>query len=229
MAPIRLQRSQWWLLIPLGWVMVGVVGSWLVFPMVLVTVFLGGGLARAGGCGSKAGHHQGRMERRQAHRDEHRARWEERHAIPTAPRPTVDLTKPAPVETLASLAALPRIPADVRERAQRLDRECVSTLTYLREHGAPTAQVFQIEQIQGDFAPQAVRSYLALAPGTEDTTEILDGKTGRQLILEQLDMLLAQVAAHLHHAAQLGADELLANHRFLTEKFGTKGDSELTI
>lgn len=58
---------------------------------------------------------------------------------------------------------------------------------------------------------------------------MLDGKTGHQLIVEQLDLLLAQVDAHLHRASRLGSDELLANHRFLTEKFGRGGDSELTI
>lgn len=211
MAPIRLHRSQWWLLIPLGWVMVGVVGPWLIGPMILLTVFLGsGGMRRCGGRTNKVD-----MSRRE-------------HVAP-APRPSVDLRKPAPTETLSSLAASSRIPYDVRERAQRLDRECVTTLTYLREHGAATEQVFEVEQIQTDFGPQALRAYLALAPGSEDTQDVLDGKTGHQLIVEQLDLLLAEVAAHLHRAARLGSDQLLANHRFLTEKFGTRGDSELSI
>jgi len=229
MAPIRLHRSQWWLLIPLGWTMVGVVGHWLVWPMVLVTVLLGGGFARFGGTAER---HQVRQQRRKEHWQRHqehlaaqRARWEQQRGQAD---PRVDLTKRAP-ETLVSLSSSPRIPADIRERAQRLDREAVSVLTYLREHGAPTAQVFEVEQIQTDFGPQALRSYLALAPGTEDTDEVLDGKTGHQLIVEQLDLLLAQVDAHLHRASRLGSDELLANHRFLTEKFGHRGDSELTI
>lgn len=231
MAPVRLHRSQWWLLIPLGWMMVGVLGHWLVWPMVLVTIFLGGGLSRFGGHSDRAERHEARLQRREEHWQRHqehiaaqRARWEDR----PAGTPRVDLTKRAP-ETLVSLSSSPRIPADIRERAQRLDREAVSVLTYLREHGASTAQVFEVEQIQTDFGPQALRSYLALAPGTEDTDEVLDGKTGHQLIVEQLDLLLAQVDAHLHRASRLGSDELLANHRFLTEKFGHRGDSELTI
>ena len=225
MTPIRLHRSQWWLLIPAGWALVGVIGHWLVLPMVLLTVFLGTGMSRHGRS-TKARRQQCRPQRQ----DRLDVRWEQRHTAPAQqPVPRVDLAKPAPVDTLAGLAAAPGIPADVRERAQRLDRECVSTLTYLREHGAPTAQVFELEQIQTDFGPQALRSYLALAPGTADTTEVLDGKTGHQLIIEQLDLLLAQVSAHLHRAATLGSNELLANHRFLTEKFKTGGDSELTI
>lgn len=230
MAPTRLHRSQWWLIIPLGWMMVAFVGHWLVGPMVLLTVLLGCGVARYGG--GRAGQlerHQARWQRRQEHLAERRARWEEFGAVEaqqSAPR--VDLSKRTPADLLG-LAGLPRIPADIRERAQRLDRECVTTLTYLREHGAPTAQVFEVEQIQTDFGPQALRSYLALAPGTEDTDQVLDGKTGRQLIVEQLDLLLAEVDAHLHRAARLGSDELLANHRFLTEKFGTRRDSELDI
>lgn len=228
MTSIRLHRSQWWLLIPLGWVLVGVVGHWLVFPMILLTIILGGGLS--GGCHGRARKLERRREhlqRRQEHYEARRAHWEQPYA---APAPRVDLSKPAPpVDSLATLASSPRIPADVRERAMRLDRECVSTLTYLRQHGAPTEQVFEVEQIQTDFGPQALRSYLALAPGSADTTEVLDGKTGHQLIIEQLDLLLDQVAAHLHRAGRLGSDQLLANHRFLTEKFGPGGDSELTI
>lgn len=226
MTSIRLHRSQWWLLIPAGWVLVGVVGQWLVFPMVLLTIFLGGGLSRCGGGSAKLDRRREHLQRRQEHLAAQQAHWQQRYA---APAPRVDLTKPAPVESLATLAASARIPADVRDRAQRLDRECVSTLTYLREHGAPAAQVFEVEQIQTDFGPQALRSYLALAPGTADTTEVLDGKTGHQLIVEQLDLLLDEVAAHLHRAARFGSDALLANHRFLTDKFGPGGDSELTI
>lgn len=229
MAPIRLQRSQLWLLIPLGWALVGIVGSWLVVPMILVTVLLGGGLSRRGRCGPRLERRREQLERRQAHLDARSARWEERHAIPTPARPTVDLTKRTPAETLASLADSAALPGDIRERAQRLDRDCAEALDYLRQHGAPTEQVFQVEQIHTDFGPQALRSYLALAPGTADTTEVLDGRTGHQLIVEQLDLLLTQVAAQLNHAVKLGSDELLANHRFLTQKFGTNGDSELTI
>lgn len=228
MSSIRLHRSQWWLLIPAGWAMVGVVGHWLVLPMVLVTVFLGSGMSRCGGGSAKLDRRREHLQRPKEHFEARQAHWEQGHALPQQAS-RVDLSKPAPVESLASLAAASGIPADVRERAQRLDRECVSTLTYLRQHGAPTAQIFEVEQILNDFGPQALRSYLALAPGTADTIEVLDGKTGHQLIVEQLDLLLAQTAAHLHRAARLGSDELLANHRFLTEKFGTGGDSELTI
>lgn len=229
MTPIRLHRSQWWLLIPAGWALVGVIGHWLVLPMVLLTVFLGTGMSR---CGSsvKSQRRREHIDRRQEHLAADQARWEQRDAMRTRqPAARVDLAKRAPVQSLADLAVLPGIPADVRERAQRLDRESISTLAYLREHGAPTTQVFEVEQIQTDFGPAALRSYLALAPGTADSTEVLDGKTGHQLIIEQLDLLLAQIGAHLSRAARLGSDQLLANHRFLTEKFGTGGDSELTI
>jgi len=215
MAPVRLHRSQWWLLIPLGWMMVGVVGHWLVWPMIFVTVFLGGGLSRVGGCDGSSRHTA--KPQRPAQR-----------GVEQPPAPRVDLTKSAP-QGLTGLSGSPRIPADIRERAHRLDRETANVLAYLREHGAPTAQIFEVEQIQTDFGPQALRSYLALAPGTADTDEVLDGKTGHQLIVEQLDLLLAQVDAHLHRASRLGSDELLANHRFLTEKFARRGDSELTI
>lgn len=231
MAPIRLHRSQWWLLIPFGWVMVGVLGSWLVWPMVILTVFLGsGGLSRCGGRTSRLERRQQQWRRHEEHLAAQRARWEGFDAAePQVPAPRVDLTKRPPADTLVGLSGVARIPADIRERAQRLDRECVSILAYLREHGAPAEQVFDVEQIQSDFGPQALRSYLALAPGTEDTDPVLDGKTGHQLIVEQLDLLLEQVAAQLHRASRLGSDELLANHRFLTEKFGHRGDSELTI
>lgn len=230
MTSIRLRRSRWWLLIPAGWTLVGVVGHWLVFPMILLTVFLGTGMSRCGGGSAKLNRRREGIERHRGHFEARQAPGDQRHTVPVQqPAPRVNLAKPAPVESLASLAALPAIPADVRERAQRLDRECISTLTYLREHGAPTIQVFEVEQIHADFAPQALRSYLALAPGTADTTEVLDGKTGHQLIVEQLDLLLAQTTAHLHRAARLGSDELLANHRFLTGKFASGGDSDLTI
>ncbi|WP_265442535.1 hypothetical protein [Flexivirga meconopsidis] len=202
---LRSNRSALWMLIPIGWVLVAMTGGWLVFPMVLLTIFLGGGL-KAGGCSGRRLRH-----REPAQLD-----------APTYDRPRVDLAKPAAPETLTQLADDSRLPRDVRDRALQLDRDGTAALTYLRDRGADAKEIFDVEQLVTDFGPQAVRSYLALAPGAADTEPVLDGKTGHQLVVEQLDLLIGETAARVRHAARLGSDQLLANHRFLTEKFGTK-------
>ncbi|NNG38477.1 hypothetical protein HJ588_04205 [Flexivirga sp. ID2601S] len=220
---LRSNRSALWLLIPLGWVLVAMTGGWLVFPMVLLTVFIGTGFRTAGCSGRRLRH--GQREQLPA----------PARGLPADLHRPVDLAKPADLtpradqgparpQTLAELADDDRLPQDVRDRALQLDRDGTAALTYLRERGADAREIFDVEQLVTDFGPQAVRSYLALAPGAADTEQVLDGKTGRQLVVEQLDLLIEQTAARMRHAARLGSDQLLANHRFLTEKFGGAKD-----
>ena len=83
---------------------------------------------------------------------------------------------------------------------------------------------FMLRQIAEDYAPEAVRAYLKLPPSLANVTPLQDGKTGRDLLGEQLDLLLGAVQDIMRDAAQAGSQHLLAHQRFLKDRFAKPSD-----
>ncbi|MFD1730418.1 hypothetical protein ACFSC4_03815 [Deinococcus malanensis] len=54
-------------------------------------------------------------------------------------------------------------------------------------------------------------------------TPLQNGKTGGELLREQLDLLLRAVQELLGGALQASSQDLLTHQRFLEERFGTGG------
>lgn len=121
-----------------------------------------------------------------------------------------------------------RIPGPCRENLHHLLRRADALHAQLRAHQASDRLVFEVEQIHEDYAPTAVRAYLALAPSVADSRPIQDGKTGATLLDEQLTMLHGALDDIASEARTHGAEGMLASYRFLQDKFGTKDDG-LTI
>ena len=121
-----------------------------------------------------------------------------------------------------------RIPDHCRQHLHDLLRRADALHAELRSHQASDRLVFEVEQIHEDYAPTAVRAYLALPPSVADTQPIQDGKTGAVLLDEQLTILHGALDDIASEARTRGAEGVLASYRFLQDKFGTKDDG-LTI
>lgn len=130
---------------------------------------------------------------------------------------------------LLQYAADTRLPESSRERIGALHDRLAEAVTYVKDRNlASGLHGFNLEQIRDDFAPNAIRTYLALPPSTARTTVIVDGKTGEVLLNEQLDLLIRGVDQQLVSAAMASGDEMQASERFLREKFGPRpGDLNL--
>ena len=63
-----------------------------------------------------------------------------------------------------------------------------------------------------------------LPPSLANVTPLQDGKTGRDLLGEQLDLLLGAVQDIMRDAAQAGSQHLLAHQRFLKDRFAKPRD-----
>lgn len=117
-----------------------------------------------------------------------------------------------------------RLAAPHRQKLHALLRRADALHAELRSRDAGDRLIFQVEQIHDDFAPTAVRGYLALPRVTADTEPVQDGKTGGQLLDEQLTLLDGALDDIAAEARGHGADGLLASYRFLRDKFGSPGD-----
>jgi hypothetical protein len=117
----------------------------------------------------------------------------------------------------------PRIPGASRQRLHAVLRRADRLHFELRSHEASDRLIFEVEQIHEDYAPAAVRGYLALPRSVADSEPIQDGKTGAMLLDEQLTLLNGALDDIAADARTHGAEGLLASYRFLQDKFGSTG------
>ena len=139
---------------------------------------------------------------------------------PAVPRPFSELLTNAPSGALETLARHARVPDAARERILELDTRTLQAQQYLADRGITGRDAFEVVQIREDFGPSAVQAYLGLPPTTADTAVLQDGRTGAELLIEELDLLLGAVRDLLTRAGEAGQSQLRANHRFLEQKYG---------
>ncbi len=200
----------------------GLLGAgWVVYPASwLLAIWLlsrGPRLLFGGGCGEKkVDAHEGTMKVR--------LDKQPRDDRSEASRATVASTAEEGPD-LYALAHDIRVPQDCRAKLVELRDRCRQTGSYLVERGLSEGRLAHtVHQIQHDFAPGAVRAYLQLPPTMANVAPLEDGKTGHELLTEQLDLLLKGVDDVMAEATTIGGASLKASYRFLTDKFGKKSD-----
>jgi len=113
-----------------------------------------------------------------------------------------------------------RVPADVITRIQRIELTIRSEiLPRLDCLPAGSLELYLIERTARDYLPTAIDSYLHLPSGYVSSGPASGGWTPLQVLLDELDLLDAQmrrVADIVHHADM---DRMLAHRRFLHDRF----------
>ena len=132
----------------------------------------------------------------------------------------VAAARPLP-DALSSLLTQPRLPERARAQLEELDQVTAEALASLERQGERGGgPLYDLRALRQEYAPQVVQAYLNLPPTLADTAVLEDGKTGRDLLHEQLELLLGVAHDLLRYSAQAGSRELRTNGRFLREKFG---------
>ena len=117
-------------------------------------------------------------------------------------------------------ALIGRVPTDVIRAVDRVAAalEELFERPDLLRRGSPEA--FVIERMVDDYLPTALDAYLSLPRAFAGHHQLPDGRTPRQVLLDQL-ALLEKVARESADAASWEeADRLLAHDRFLADRFG---------
>ncbi|TWE12395.1 hypothetical protein [Rudaeicoccus suwonensis] len=142
--------------------------------------------------------------------------------------PTSDAAAAEAMSTVAAMLADPRLPAPARESADALFWRCEETLSHLSAGGLTGRETFEVEQIRDDFAPNAIRTYLALPAHTARTRPLDAGRTGEDLLMEQLTLLHGAVNEVMASASATRDDQMLSHYRFVRDRF-TAQDSDLRL
>jgi hypothetical protein len=153
-------------------------------------------------------HHHRRHDRR-AHRSK---RQREQPAV-EHPEPAV--AAPAPVQLR------PReLPIDVQVKVEQIRRKIEVLLSYADRFPPFSQDLYLVRQTASDYLPRTIDAYLALPKHVAERPLATDGKTPHEELKAQLDLLDAKLDEIAQDMQRQDTDRLLANRRFLEERFG---------
>jgi len=114
-----------------------------------------------------------------------------------------------------------RLPQDLQEKVQAVASAIVDILPAYRESGLAPQDLFVVERTVDDYLPTAVQNYLKLPSAyTSIPLPEAEGKTARQLLSDQLDLLVNKMHEVADAAHRKDVEALLVHGRFLEDKFG---------
>jgi hypothetical protein len=116
-----------------------------------------------------------------------------------------------------------RLPKEAVESCNRIKDLVVEMLPRLRLLPG-SRDAFSIRQAALDYLPHTLENYLKLPPAFANIHVIQDGKTAKQILLEQLNLLEKSVQEASANVLQGDAQKILANQRFLEATFGKAED-----
>lgn len=112
-----------------------------------------------------------------------------------------------------------RTPPEILAKVQRIKESIFSILPVLATASAGDRNVYIIRQTALDYLPKAIENYLNLPPAFANVHPVREGKTARQLLNEQLDILEREMGEIVEVVAANDTQKLLAHGRFLEQKF----------
>jgi len=121
----------------------------------------------------------------------------------------------------------PEVPGDIRGRVERIQESILGTLPYIADVASSNHTVYVVRQIALEYLPQTLENYLNLPPQFANMEPLKEGKTARELLLEQLDLLNQEMQEVVTQFHRQDAEKLMVHGRFLDEKFGRHSDSLL--
>jgi hypothetical protein len=119
-----------------------------------------------------------------------------------------------------------KVPSDVMAKVLSIQQTVLGILPHIDNLGSGSPDLFVIHQTAVDYLPTALESYLSLPKAYATLHPVQDGKTPKQVLLDQLTLLDSKLSDVADAVYKKDSDRLLANARFLQERFGR---SELSL
>jgi hypothetical protein len=113
-----------------------------------------------------------------------------------------------------------RVPVSVEVRVRRITTTIRDALPYVDALPPGDRARFSLARTATDYLPATLDAYFALPRRYAEQDIVVDGKTAAALLCDQLDVLVAQLDDVVDSMHRADADRLLANGRFLCDRFG---------
>lgn len=114
-----------------------------------------------------------------------------------------------------------KVADDLFAKVVSIQGSIVGTLEIEGANSGADPNVYLIRQTALSYLPEAFATYLRMPRVMAERRAIAGGRTPHDVLLEQLDLMDRRLADVADDMARHDSDKLLANGRFLAEKFGT--------
>jgi hypothetical protein len=112
-----------------------------------------------------------------------------------------------------------RLPPDIASLVGEIASAVADVLPRLAARNVADAVFLDVRATATTYLPDTLNAYLTVPAAYRNTVAIRDGKTARQIVVEQLTVLAAKMQEIAKNAVVDDAQALLANGKFLKERF----------
>jgi hypothetical protein len=132
-------------------------------------------------------------------------------------------SEPAPQEPVKiDSLRKPELPIDMQVKVEQIRRKVEVLLTYADRFPPFSKDLYLVRQTASEYLPRTINAYLALPPQSAERPLASDGKTPRQELKAQLDLLDAKLDEIAQDLQRQDVDRLLANRQFLESRFSVQ-------
>jgi hypothetical protein len=114
-----------------------------------------------------------------------------------------------------------KVPKEIMVRVESIKQSILAILPYIADVNSSDHNVYVIRQTALDYLPEALQNYLNLPPVFAAIHPVRNGKTAKQLLAEQLDLLDRQMREIVEDIHRNDTQKLIVHGRFLEDKFRT--------
>jgi hypothetical protein len=112
-----------------------------------------------------------------------------------------------------------RVPKDILAKVESIKNSILEILPSIVDVNSSDYDIYTIRQTALDYLPETLGNYLSLPPAFRNLHPVRDGKTAKQLLSEQLDLLDQQMKEIAQDFYRNDTQRLMAHGRFLEQKF----------
>jgi len=113
-----------------------------------------------------------------------------------------------------------RLPPEISQPVGAISTTIKEILPHASALGDGSPAQFVLVQCATDYLPSSLQAYLELPRNYADHHVVADGKTPKALLADQLAVLQKEIDEIADAVNRADTDKLIANGRFLAEKFG---------
>lgn len=112
-----------------------------------------------------------------------------------------------------------RVMPEILERVESIKIMIIDLLPRLRSLKSCDDQVFIVRQMALHYLPETLENYLNLPPAYARFHPVRDGKTPKELLMDQLTLLEKEIREVTENVNRNDLDKMIAHGRFLDERF----------
>jgi hypothetical protein len=113
-----------------------------------------------------------------------------------------------------------KVPPEVMAKVLKIRQSILGILPRSGNLPPGSPELFVLERTATDYLPTALEAYLNLPKAYATLHAVQDGKTPKEILLAQLTLLESKMNEVADDVHRNDSDRLLANGRFLQERFG---------